>query len=148
MHDQVLLKFLGLPEPTRPLNSDKTQILINKRQAFSLELRKGFIFIARQRHIDIKTNDFSIGMALYDYQLKCFVLFDLQFFELAHQDIDQVEIYVCMVANLKRASDNSTSTDIILDISECTSLARCPVLHENEQLWQVEKKQIWGTNAL
>lgn len=57
VRDPVLLEFLGLPETGRLLEADLEQALINKLQAFLLELGKGFAFVARQMRISTETKD-------------------------------------------------------------------------------------------
>lgn len=159
VRDPVLLEFLGLPETGRLLEADLEQALINKLQAFLLELGKGFAFVARQMRISTETKDFYIDLVFYNYLLKCFVLFDLKAGELTHQDIGQMDMYVRMVDDLKRAPDDNPTVGIILCAGKDTSVVRYSVLHENEQLFaskyklvlpsedelraELEKEQLW-----
>jgi predicted nuclease of restriction endonuclease-like (RecB) superfamily len=87
VRDPVLLEFLGLPGTGRLLESELEQGLMDKLQAFLLELGKGFAFVARQQRISTESKDFYIDLVFYNYLLKCFVLFDLKTGELTHQDI-------------------------------------------------------------
>jgi predicted nuclease of restriction endonuclease-like (RecB) superfamily len=159
VRDPVLLEFLGLPETGRLLEADLEQALINKLQSFLLELGKGFAFVARQMRISTETKDFYIDLVFYNYLLKCFVLFDLKAGELTHQDIGQMDMYVRMVNDLKRAPDDNPTVGIILCAGKDTSVVRYSVLHENEQLFaskyklvlpsedelraELEKEQLW-----
>jgi len=159
VRDPVLLEFLGLPETGRLLEADLEQALINKLQAFLLELGKGFAFVARQMRISTESKDFYIDLVFYNYLLKCFVLFDLKAGELTHQDIGQMDMYVRMVDDLKRAPDDNPTVGIILCTGKDTSVVRYSVLHENEQLFaskyklvlpsedelraELEKEQLW-----
>ncbi len=159
VRDPVLLEFLGLPETGRLLEADLEQALINKLQAFLLELGKGFAFVARQMRISTETKDFYIDLVFYNYLLKCFVLFDLKAGELTHQDIGQMDMHVRMVDDLKRAPDDNPTVGIILCAGKDTSVVRYSVLHENEQLFaskyklvlpsedelraELEKEQLW-----
>jgi hypothetical protein len=79
--------------------------------------------------------------------------------ELTHQDIGQLDMYVRMVDDLKRAPDDNPTVSIILCASKDTSVVRYSVLHENEQLFaskyklilpsedelraELEKEQLW-----
>jgi predicted nuclease of restriction endonuclease-like (RecB) superfamily len=78
VRDPVLLEFLGLPGTGRLLESNLEQGLMDKLQAFLLELGKGFAFVARQQRISTETQDFYIDLVFYNYLLKCFVLIDLK----------------------------------------------------------------------
>jgi YhcG PDDEXK nuclease domain len=58
---------------------------------------------------------------------------DLKSGELTHQDIGQMDMYVRMVDELKRAPDDNPSVGIILRTHKDASVVRYSVLHENEQ---------------
>lgn len=51
VRDPVMLEFLGLPGNCALLESSLEQSLMNKLQAFLLELGKGFAFVARQQRV-------------------------------------------------------------------------------------------------
>jgi len=145
VRDPVLLEFLGLPEAGRLLEADLEQALIDKLQSFLLELGKGFAFVARQMRISTETKDFYIDLVFYNYLLKCFVLFDLKTGELTHQDIGQMDMYVRMVDDLKRAPDDNPTVGIILCAAKDHSVVRYSVLHENQQLFASKYKLILPT---
>ena len=76
-----------------------------------------------------------------------------------HQDIGQMDMYVRMVDNLKRAPDANPTVGIILCAGKDAAVVRYSVLHENEQLFarkyklvlpsedelraELEKEQLW-----
>lgn len=135
VRDPVLLEFLGLPESGRLLEADLEQALIDKLQGFLLELGKGFAFVARQQRISTETRDYYIDLVFYNYLLKCFVLFDLKTGELTHQDIGQMDMYMRMYDDQRRAPDDNPCVGIILCAGKDASVVRYSVLHENEQLF-------------
>jgi hypothetical protein len=135
-----MLEFLGLPYAGKLLEADLEQALLNNLQAFLLELGKGFAFVARQLRISTESKDFYIDMVFYNYLLKCFVLFDLKSGELSHQDIGQMDMYVRMVDDLRRAPDDNPTVGIILCTHKDASVVRYSVLHENEQLFASKYK--------
>jgi len=55
--------------------------------------------------------------------------------ELTHQDIGQMDMYVHMVDDLKRAPDDNPTVGIILCTQKDASVVRYSVLHENEQIF-------------
>lgn len=142
VRDPVMLEFLGLPEAGRLLEADLEQALIDKLQAFLLELGKGFAFVARQMRISTETRDFYIDLVFYNYLLKCFVLFDLKAGELTHQDIGQMDMYVRMMDDQRRSPDDNPTVGIILCAAKDTSVVRYSVLHENEQLFASKYKLV------
>lgn len=135
VHDPVMLEFLGLPGSGKLLESTLEQALMDKLQAFLLELGKGFAFVARQQRISTESKDFYIDLVFYNYLLKCFVLIDLKTSGLMHQDIGQMDMYVRMYDDLKRSPDDNPTVGILLCEHKDQSVVRYSVLHEGEQLF-------------
>lgn len=79
---------------------------------------------------------------LLPHLLKRFVLFDLKSGELTHQDIGQMDMYVRMVDDLKRAPDDNPTVGIILCSQKDASIVRYSVLHENEQMFASRYKLV------
>jgi predicted nuclease of restriction endonuclease-like (RecB) superfamily len=142
VRDPVMLEFLGLPGVGRLLEADLEKALLDNLQAFLLELGRGFAFVARQYRISTETKDFFIDLVFYNYLLKCFVLFDLKSGELTHQDIGQMDMYVRMTNDLKRATDDNPTVGIILCTQKDVSVVRYSVLHENEQIFASRYKLV------
>jgi predicted nuclease of restriction endonuclease-like (RecB) superfamily len=135
IRDPVVLEFLGLPNAGRLQESEIEQALIEQLQGFLLELGKGFAFIARQQRISTDSKDFYIDLVFYNYLLKCFVIFDIKRGELPHQDVGQMDMYVRMYDDLKRADEDSPTVGIILCAQKDESVVRYSVLEGNEQLF-------------
>jgi predicted nuclease of restriction endonuclease-like (RecB) superfamily len=142
VRDPVMLEFLGLPGVGRLLEADLERALLDNLQAFLLELGRGFAFVARQFRISTDSKDFFIDLVFYNYLLKCFVLFDLKSGELNHQDIGQMDMYVRMMDDLKRAPDDNPTVGIILCTDKDASVVRYSVLHENEQIFASRYKLV------
>lgn len=145
VRDPVMLEFLGLPDTGKLLESKLEQALMDKLQAFLLELGKGFAFVGRQQRVSTETKDFYIDLVFYNYLLKCFVLFELKSGELAHQDIGQMDMYVRMYDDLKRGPEDNPTVGIILCASKDASVVRYSVLHENEQLFASKYRLVLPT---
>lgn len=82
-----MLEFLGLTQNDDFYESDLEQVLITHLQKFLLELGRGFSFVARQKRITFDGHHFRMDLVFYNYILKCFVLIDLKFGDLTHQDL-------------------------------------------------------------
>lgn len=147
VRDPVLLEFLGLPESGKLLESDLEQALIDNLQHFLLELGKGFAFVARQQRLSTETKDFYVDLVFYNYQLKCFVLFDLKTKELTHQDIGQMDMYVRMYNELKKSADDNPTVGIILCAQKDASVVRFSVLKEHEHLFATKYKLVLPSEA-
>ena len=107
--EPYVLEFLGIPDAHKFREADLEQAIIDKLQAFMLELGKGFAFVARQQRISTETRDFFIDLVFYNYILKCFVLVDLKTGELTHQDIGQMDMYVRLFEDTIKGADDNPS---------------------------------------
>jgi hypothetical protein len=135
IRDPVMLEFLGFPVAASCWSRRWNRALMDKLQAFLLELGKGFAFVARQQRISTESKDFYIDLVFYNYLLKCFVLIDLKTHELTHQDIGQMDMYVRMYDELKRGPDDNPTVGILLCEHKDHSVVRYSVLHDSEQLF-------------
>lgn len=142
VRDPVMLEFLGLPGTGSLLEADLEKALLDNLQAFLLELGRGFAFVARQYRVSSESKDFYIDLVFYNYLLKCFVLFDLKSGELTHQDIGQMDMYVRLMDDLKRAPDDNPTVGIILCSYKDASVVRYSVLQGNEQLFASRYKLV------
>jgi len=133
--DPYIFEFLGVAPGERFTEKDIETALINHLQQFLLELGKGFAFVARQQHIVTDTSDFYIDLVFYNYHLKCFVLIDLKAGKLTHQDIGQMDMYVRMYEDLKKAPDDNPTIGIILCAEKDEAVVKYSVLAENEKLF-------------
>ncbi|MDP1589463.1 MAG: PDDEXK nuclease domain-containing protein [Prosthecobacter sp.] len=130
-----VLDFLEIPEAHRLHESELEAALLEKLQPFLLELGKGFAFVARQQRISTESQHFYIDLVFYNYLLKCFVLIDLKMGKLTHQDVGQMDMYVRMYDDLKRAEGDNPSVGLILCAERDEVVARYSVLHESQQLF-------------
>ena len=71
---------------------------------------------------------------------KCFVLIDLKTNKVTHQDIGQMDMYVRMYDELKKAKDDNPTIGILLCTDTDADVARYSVLHGNEQLFATKYK--------
>ena len=135
VRDPVMLEFLGLPGAGKLLESGLEQALMDKLQAFLLELGKGFAFVARQQRISTESQDFYIDLVFYNYLLKCFVLIDLKTHKLTHQDIGQMDMYVRMYDDKRRGEGDNPTVGILLCEHKDESVVRYSVLNDSTQLF-------------
>jgi len=133
--DPYIFEFLNLPTDTRQTENDIETALITHIQQFLMELGKGFAFVARQQHIVTDTSDFYIDLVFYNFYLKCFILVDLKTDELNHGDIGQMDMYVRMYNDLKKADDDNPSIGIVLCTEKDETIVKYSVMAENEKLF-------------
>ena len=90
----LVLEFLGLEEHQRYTEDELESAIIDKLEAFLLELGKGFLFEARQKRFTFDNDHFRVDLVFYNRLLRCYVLIDLKRDKLAHQDLGQMQMYV------------------------------------------------------
>ncbi len=133
--DPYIFEFLNLPVDSKQSENKIETELINHVQQFLMELGKGFAFVARQQHIVTDTSDFFIDLVFYNFYLKCFVLVDLKTDKLSHADIGQMDMYVRMYNDLKKADNDNPTIGIVLCTEKDETIVKYSVLAENEQLF-------------
>lgn len=136
----VIAEFLGMQEDTSYLESDLEQCIIDNLQKFLMELGKGYAFVARQQHIHTEKEDYYIDLVFYNYILKCFVLIDLKTQKITHQDVGQMDMYIRMYDELKKAPDDNPTLGIVLCSDTDEDIAKYSILNGNEQLFASKYK--------
>lgn len=133
--DPYVLEFLGLPEDSAPSERKLEDALTTRLRDFLMELGKGFSFVGRQFRVSTETSHFYVDLVFYNYLLKCFVLIDLKTQKLTHADIGQMDMYVRIFDDLKRAGDDNPTLGIILCADKDETLVRYSVLSESQQIF-------------
>lgn len=145
--DPMILEFLGLSENNTYLESDVEKAIISHLQKFLMELGKGYAFVARQQRIHTEKEDYFIDLVFYNYILKCFVLIDLKTSKITHQDVEQMDMYIRMYDELKKASDDNPTLGIVLCSDTDEDIAKYSILKGNEQLFASKYKLYLPTES-
>lgn len=94
IRDPYIFEFLGL-HPHEALSEANLETqLIDRLQAFLLELGRGFCFEARQKRILIGGEHFFVDLVFYHRILKCHVLIELKVGSFSHEYLGQLNTYV------------------------------------------------------
>lgn len=94
LKEPYVLEFLGLDEKTKYSESDLETAIIDKLEAFLLELGKGFLFEARQKRFTFDSEHFFVDLVFFNRLLRCYVIIDLKIGKVTHQDLGQMQMYV------------------------------------------------------
>ena len=135
-----VLEFLGLKENTKLHESDLEQLLIDKLQAFLLELGKGFSLVARQKRITVGTDHYYIDLVFYNYILKCFILIDLKIGKLTHQDIGQIDFYTRYYEKEEKQDSDNPTIGLILCSAKNESMVKYTLLDESKTIFASKYK--------
>lgn len=90
----TIMEFLGLEEKSEYVESDLEAAIIDKLQAFLMEMGEGFLFEKRQKRFTFDEDNYYVDLVLYNRLLRCYVLIDLKVDTLTHQDLGQMQMYV------------------------------------------------------
>lgn len=136
----VIAEFLGFSPEESFSETELEASIITNIQKFLLELGKGFSFVARQQHIHTEKEDYFIDLVFYNYILKCFVLVDLKTSKITHQDVGQMDMYIRMYDELKKAKDDNPTIGLVLCSETDEDIAKYSILHGNEKLFASKYK--------
>lgn len=133
-----VLDFLGIPDGVPLHESDLESAIMDKLQAFILELGKGFAFLARQKRLEYDDQAYYVDLVFYNCILKCYLLIDLKIGKLTHQDVGQMDGYVRLYDDRYTHPGDKPTIGLILCADKSEAVARYSVLHESEQVFAAE----------
>ena len=132
--DPFVLEFLDLRERTELHERDIEQAIIDRIEAFLLEMGKGFCFVGRQKRLTVEGDHFYVDLVFYNRLLRCFVLVDLKLGKLTHQDLGQMMMYVNYFDRTQRAEHEAKTVGIVLCSDANQAMARITLPEDNDQI--------------
>lgn len=138
--DPYVLEFLNLNPNSDFYEREIEKALIDKLQAFLLELGKGFSFVSRQYRISAEETHFYIDLVFYNYILKCFLLIDLKTGDLTHQDIGQMDFYVRFFEDQVRQKSDNPTIGLILCNEKSRTIVKYSLLSDSKQIFASKYK--------
>ncbi len=110
--DPYILDFLGLKD--RYLEKDLEDAILREIEGFLLELGTGFAFIARQKRLQIDSDDFYLDLLFYHRHLRRLIAIDLKLGDFKGEYKGQMELYLRWLAKHEQQLDEETPLGIIL----------------------------------
>ena len=132
--DPFVLEFLDLKEKPTAHEHDLEQAIIDRLEAFMLEIGKGFCFVARQKRITLQGDHFYVDLVFYNRLLRCFVLIELKLGKLAHQDLGQMLMYVNYFDRFQRTEHEAKTIGIVLCSEKNEAMVKITLPSDNEQI--------------
>lgn len=129
--DPYFLDFLGLKD--RYLEKDLEDAILRELEQFLLELGVGFSFIARQKRIQVDSDDYYIDLLFFHRKLKRLVAIELKLGDFKPADKGQMELYLRWLDKYERQDGEETPIGLIL----CAGKK-----HEAVELLELEKSSI------
>lgn len=112
LKDPYVLDFLGLQD--RHLEKNLEDAILRELEQFILELGSGFTFVARQKRLQIDSDDFYIDLLFYNRKLKRLVAIDLKVGNFKAEYKGQMELYLRWLAKYEQEADELPPLGIIL----------------------------------
>jgi predicted nuclease of restriction endonuclease-like (RecB) superfamily len=134
LKEPFVLEFLDLPEHPALRERDIEQAIIDRLEAFMLELGKGFCFVGRQKRLTVDGDHFYVDLVFYNRLLRCFVLVDLKLGKLTHQDLGQMQMYVNYFDRTQRAEHEHKTIGIVLCSEQNAAMVKITLPEDNQQL--------------
>ena len=131
LKDPYVLDFLGLQD--RYLEKDLEDAILRELEMFLLELGAGFSFVARQKRIQLDSDDFYIDLLFYNRKLRRLVAIELKLGDFRAEYKGQMELYLRWLARHDQEPGDNPPLGIIL----CTGKK-----HEQIELLELGKSGI------
>jgi predicted nuclease of restriction endonuclease-like (RecB) superfamily len=141
IRDPYVFEFLGLKSSEVLPESDLEAALIEKFQAFMLELGHGFCFEARQKRLVIGGEYFFVDLVFYHRVLKCHVLVELKVGAFSHEHIGQLNTYVTYYRTHEMSDGDQPPIGILLCTDKNHALAEYALAGMDNRLF-VSKYQL------
>ena len=90
--DPYVLEFLGLKDEYS--EGELEEALLEKLQAFLLELGGDFAFVGRQHRLRVGNEWYRVDLLFFHRKLRCLVIIDLKLGKLTHADAGQMHLYL------------------------------------------------------
>jgi predicted nuclease of restriction endonuclease-like (RecB) superfamily len=110
--DPYFLDFLGLKD--RYLEKDIEDAIMREMENFILELGIGFTFVARQKRIQVDSDDFYLDLLFFHRGLRRLVAIDLKLRDFQPGDKGQMELYLRWLAKYEQQPGEESPIGLVL----------------------------------
>ncbi len=141
IRDPYVFEFLGLKPAEVVSESNLEHALLDRLQAFLLEMGRGFCFEARQKRILIGGEHFFVDLVFYHRLLKCHVLVELKTDSFSHEHLGQLNTYVTWYDAHERTEGDNPPVGILLCTEKNHALVEYALAAMDNQLF-VSKYQL------
>lgn len=135
IRDPYVFEFLGLKPHEAVTEGQLEDALLDKLQAFLLELGHGFCFEARQKRLLIGGEHFFVDLVFYHRVLKCHVLIELKNDAFRHEHLGQLNSYVSYYSQHEMRDGDQPPIGILLCTRKNTELVQYALAGMSNQLF-------------
>ena len=120
--DPFVLEFLDLKDEYS--ESDLEEALIDRLEAFLLELGGDFCFMGRQRRLRVGDEWYRVDLLFFHRRLRCLVVIDLKVGKFTHADAGQMHLYLNYAREHWMHEDENPPVGLILCAQKDEAVAR------------------------
>ena len=135
IRDPYVFEFLGLKPQEAVTEGQLEDALLDKLQAFLLELGHGFCFEARQKRLLIGGEHFFVDLVFYHRVLKCHVLIELKNDAFQHEHLGQLNAYVSYYKQHHMTEGDQPPIGILLCTRKNTELVQYALADMSNKLF-------------
>lgn len=135
IRDPYVFEFLGLKSQEVMTEGQLEDALLDKLQAFLLELGHGFCFEARQKRLLIGGEHFFADLVFYHRVLKCHVLIELKNDAFRHEHLGQLNSYVSYYQKHEMSEGDQPPIGILLCTRKNAELVEYALAGMSNQLF-------------
>jgi predicted nuclease of restriction endonuclease-like (RecB) superfamily len=135
IRDPYVFEFLGLKSQEVMSEGHLEDALLDKLQAFLLELGHGFCLEARQKRLLIGGEHFFVDLVFYHRVLKCHVLIELKNDAFKHENLGQLNSYVSYYKQHHMTEGDQLPIGILLCTRKNTELVQYALADMSNQLF-------------
>uniref|UniRef100_UPI00286A364B PDDEXK nuclease domain-containing protein n=1 Tax=Roseateles sp. TaxID=1971397 RepID=UPI00286A364B len=135
IRDPYVFEFLGLKPQEVMSEGHLEDALLDKLQAFLLELGHGFCFEARQQRLLIGGEHFFVDLVFYHRVLKCHVLIELKSDAFKHENLGQLNAYVSYYKQHHMTEGDQPPIGILLCTRKNTELVQYALADMSNQVF-------------
>lgn len=149
IRDPYVFEFLGLKPQEAVTEGQLEDALLDKLQAFLLELGHGFCFEARQKRLLIGGEQFFVDLVFYHRVLKCHVLIELKNDAFKHENLGQLNAYVSYYKQHHMTEGDQPPIGILLCTRKNTELVQYALADMSNKLFVSRYQvQLPGTDEM
>ena len=95
LKNPYIFDFLDIEAPIH--ERDLERALVKHIQRFLLELGKGFAYVGNQFNVKVQEDEFSLDLLFFNYNLNCFVVFELKVSDFKSEYAGKLNFYVNII---------------------------------------------------
>ncbi len=112
LKNPYLFDFLELGAEIQERELEKA--LIQHMKKFLLELGRGFAYVGNQYNLVVEEEDYFLDLLFYNYQLHCFVVFELKVGEFKPEFAGKLNFYINTIDEQIKGKDDAATIGVLL----------------------------------